>query len=292
MANELAKKINFDYAQIGSVNLHYATAGNGGQLVILLHGFPEFWYSWRHQLIDLSDNFTVVAPDMRGYNLSDKPKDIADYDIDKLVDDVSGLIRYFGHNKAFVVGHDWGAIVAWEVAIKHPELVEKLVTLQIPPTAVWKKNQTFKQLLSSWYMFFFQIPKLPEWLLSSGDYKPLADGLRKSTNDRSIFTDEVISEYKKAWSEQYALKSALNYYRANVIKRLLNKQESSKKSKVPTLFIYGEKDQVVLPETVQGVGEFIDNEYVEVRIPTAGHFVQQEAAEAVTDAIREFISSK
>ena len=120
MTEELQKKIIQDYAQIGSVKLHYATAGEGDRLVILLHGFPEFWYSWRRQLVDLSENYKIVAPDMRGYNLSDKPGKVSDYDMDKLVDDITGLIRYFGYKNAAVIGHDWGASVAWALAMKHP----------------------------------------------------------------------------------------------------------------------------------------------------------------------------
>ncbi|MGI8669905.1 MAG: alpha/beta fold hydrolase [Aridibacter sp.] len=284
----LQKKITFDYAQVGGVKLHYASAGDGDKLVLLLHGFPEFWYSWRNQLVDLSDEYTVVAPDMRGYNLSDKPENVSDYEIDKLVDDITGLIRHFKRKKAFVVGHDWGAGVAWATALKYPEYVKKLVALQVPPFAVWKKNQTFQQFLASWYMFFFQVPKLPEWLLSLNDYEILADGLRKSTAERGVFTDKEIAEYKKAWSEPDALRSAINYYRANIIKRMFGKQ-SNAKIKVPTLFIYGEQDHAILPETVKNVHGFIDAEYEEIRIPESGHWVQQEASEAVTDSIREFL---
>ena len=288
MSEELQKKINHDYAQIGGVKLHYATAGNGDKLILLLHGFPEFWYSWRHQIVELSDEFTVVAPDMRGYNQSDKPEGVSAYEMDKLVDDVAGLIRHFGREKAYVVGHDWGAGVSWALASKHPEMVEKLVAMQVPPPEVWKKNQSLKQLLSSWYMFFFQIPKIPEWLLSLNDYQGLADGLKKSTAEKGVFTDEIIAEYKKAWSEPGALTSALNYYRANIIKRMLSKQTDTEKIKVPTLFIFGEQDKAILKQTVEGVGDFIDAEYEEIRIPEAGHWVQQEAPDAVTSSIRDF----
>lgn len=290
MSEELQKKINHDFAQIGGVKLHYAIAGTGEKLILLLHGFPEFWYSWRHQLIDLSDEFTVVAPDLRGFNLSDKPENVSAYEMDNIVDDVAGLIRHFGREKAFIVGHDWGAGAAWAVASKHPEIIEKLVAMQVPPLSVWKKNLTLKQFLSSWYMFFFQIPKIPEWLLSLNDYQGLADGLRKSTAERDVFTGEVIAEYKKAWSEPRALTSALNYYRANVFKRMFGKDESADKIEVPTLFIFGDQDHAVLRETVEGIGDVIDAEYEEVRIPEAGHWVQQEAPEAVTNSIREFLS--
>ncbi|MDQ3748595.1 MAG: alpha/beta hydrolase [Acidobacteriota bacterium] len=282
--------IKFDYAQIGGVKLHYATAGNGEKLVILLHGFPEFWYSWRRQIIALSDEYTVVAPDMRGYNLSDKPANVSDYQIDKLVDDVTGLIRYLGREQAAIVGHDWGASVAWATAQKHPEYVWKLCALQVPPISVWKKNQTVKQFLASWYMFFFQIPRLPEWLLSRNDFAILAEGLKNSTAEQGVFSAEDIGEYKKAWSEPTALTSAINYYRANILKRLFSKQSTEEKIKVPTLFIYGEKDTAVLPESVQGIGEVIDAAYQEIRIPDAAHWVQQEAAEIVTDSLREFLA--
>lgn len=292
MGEELQKKINFDYAQIGGVRLHYATAGNGDRLVLLLHGFPEFWYSWRHQLIDLSDQYTVVAPDMRGYNLSDKPKNISDYEIENLVDDVTGLIRHFGREQAAVVGHDWGATVAWKIAEKHPEHLWKLACLQVPPAAVWKKNQTFRQLLKSWYMFFFQIPRLPEFLLSLNDYKALENGLKGSTAEGGVFTDQDIFEYKKAWSEPGALRSGLNYYRANILRRIFGKQPQTEKIKVPTLFIYGEKDTAVLPETVKGVGEMIEAEYEEIHIPEAAHWVQQEARETVTQVLRDFLAGE
>jgi pimeloyl-ACP methyl ester carboxylesterase len=282
--------IKFNYAQIGGVKLHYATAGDGEKLVVLLHGFPEFWYSWRRQIIALSDDYTVVAPDMRGYNLSDKPSHVSDYKMDKLVDDVIGLIRHFGRDKAAVVGHDWGAIIAWSIAQKHPEAVWKLCAMQVPPASVWRKNQTFKQLLASWYMFLFQIPVLPEWLLSRNDFALLTNGLKTSTVEKDVFTDAAIAEYKKSWREDRALSSGLNYYRANILQRLFGGESMDEKIKVPTLFIYGEKDSAVLPETVKGVGDAVDAPFSEIRIPDAGHWVQQEAAEIVTDSLREFLS--
>ena len=290
MSEELQKKINFDYAQIGGVNLHYATAGNGEKLVLLLHGFPEFWYSWRHQIVNLSDEYTVVAPDLRGYNLSDKPADVSDYTIEKLTDDVIGLTQYFGREKAAIVGHDWGAAIAWATALKYPESVWKLAAMQVPPAAVWKKNQTFEQFLASWYMFFFQIPKLPEWVLSLNDYKILADSLRNSTAAKDVFTDEAMREYKENWRKPEMLESALNYYRANILKRFFGKAKSDKKIKVPTLFIYGEKDTAILPETVVGVGEFVDAPFEEFKFPNAGHWIQQEEAETVTRILAEFLA--
>jgi len=284
-------KINFDYAQIGGVKLHYAKAGDGEKLVVLLHGFPEFWYSWRFQLEDLSDEYTIVAPDLRGYNWSDKPLHVSDYKIDKIVDDILGLIGHLGFEKAAIVGHDWGAGVAWAIAMHHPEYVWKLVCMQVPPLWIWQKNMSLKQFFASWYMLFFQIPQLPEWLLSRENFAPMANLMRQSATNKEIFTDEVLEKYKEAWREPLALSSGINYYRANVLDRLIKRQAPSKVS-MPTLFIYGEKDTAILPETVAGVKEAVDAQYQEVRIPESGHWVQQEAAEAVNDSLREFLAEK
>ncbi len=290
MKNE--NQITFDYAQIGGIKLHCAKAGEGEKLVVLLHGFPEFWYSWRHQLVALSDEYTVVAPDMRGFNLSDKPPKVEDYEIDKLVDDVTGLIQYFGRGQAAVVGHDWGASVAWATAQKYPEMLWKLAALQVPPVRVWRKNQTFKQFMASWYMFFFQIPRLPEWLLSRNDFEKLANSLKTTTAEKDVFGEEEIAEYKKSWHEPFALTAMLNYYRANVFKRLFGKSAGEEKIRVPALFVYGEKDHAVLPETVKNIGEFIDAPFEEFRIPSSGHWVQQEASDTVTEILREFLGER
>ncbi len=290
MKKDLDKKIKFGYAQIGGVKLHYATAGTGAKLVILLHDFPEFWYSWRHQIVALSDEYTVVAPDMRGFHLSDKPRRVSDYDINNLVDDVIGLIHHFGREKAAVIGHDWGALVAWELALNHPEYLWKVGAMQVPPVPIWKKNQSLKQFFASWYMFFFQIPFLPEFLFKLSDYKVLGDSMKKSTAEENIFTDTDISEYKKAWSEPFAMTAMLNYYRANFIQRFFSNYEDLPKIKVPTLFIYGEKDRAILPETVKGISEMIDGEYEEIRIPQAAHWVQQEAKTVVSETLREFLA--
>lgn len=292
-STNLEPVIKHDYAQIGGVRLHYATAGSGEKLVLLLHGFPECWYSWRNQVTALCDEYTVVAPDLRGYNLSSKPPRVEDYKIENLVDDVTGLIRHFGREKAAVVGHDWGAGVAWAVGLRHPEYVWKLAALQVPPLPVWKKNMTLKQFCASWYMFFFQIPYLPEWLMKQNNFRMLEDAFKNTTAVKGIINDTEIAIYKKALSEPGALTAAINYYRANFWKRFFSKDDpvqAKKKITVPTLFIYGEKDSAVLPSTVQGVKDFIDAPYTEVRIPHSAHWVQQEAATEVTAALRKFLS--
>ena len=286
----LDERITFGYAEVGQLKLHYAKAGNGERLVILLHGFPEFWYSWRHQLVALSDEYTVVAPDMRGYNLSEKPPNKTDYEIDHLVGDIVGLIKHFGREKAAVIGHDWGASIAWALAMKEPEVLWKLGALQVPPIPIWKRNQTAKQFLASWYMFFFQLPGVPEFVFERNDYALMAKSLSESTAEPDVFSDDEIAEYKKAWSQSGATTAMLNYYRANIMKRLFGTNEMPLKINVPTLFIYGEKDKAVLPETVMGVGDMIDGPYTEHRIPNSGHWVQQEAQREVTQVLRSFLS--
>ena len=278
----------FDYAQIGGVKLHYAKAGEGENLVLFLHGFPEFWYSWRYQLAALSDEYTVVAPDLRGYNWSDKPPRVEDYKIDNLVDDVLGLIRYFGNEKTAIVAHDCGAGIAWEIAEKYPESIWKLACMQVPPISVWKKNQTLRQTLASWYMIFYQIPYLPEWILSRNNFALAEILCRNAAADYNFFSAENMKEYKRSWREPGALTSMINFYRANVFD-IFFKSQGDAKIKVPTLFIYGEKDTAVLPATVKNVADVIDAPFSEIRIPDSGHWVQQEAAEIVTDSLREFL---
>ncbi|MDH3495100.1 MAG: alpha/beta hydrolase [Acidobacteriota bacterium] len=290
MTNPHDEGPDFGYAELGRIRLHYAKSGSGKELVLLLHGFPEFWYSWRHQLADLADEYTVVAPDMRGYNLSEKPPDVASYKIDELIEDIAALIKYFGHEQAAIVGHDWGAGVAWAIAQKKPEILSKLACLQVPPPSVWRKNQTFRQFAASWYMFFFQIPFLPEMLLKSGDFAKLANGLKTTTAREGVFTNEDIEKYREAWARSGALTGGLNYYRANIMKRMFGKAPVPKKIEVPTLFIYGEQDRAVLPQTVEGVGDMVGAEFTELRIPEAAHWVQLEAREKVTTALKEFLT--
>lgn len=290
--------VRHDYAQVGELRLHYAECGaENDQLVILLHGFPEFWYSWRHQLPVLGAHYHVVAPDMRGYNLSDKPPRVSDYQIENLVGDVSGLIKYFGKSQAAIVAHDWGAGVAWAIAQKHPEVVERLAALQVPLPAAWRENMTFAQLRRSWYMFFFQLPRVPEWWASANDFARVDEMYRTTAVRPGAFSDEDIKAYKEAMRQPGALTSALNYYRANVFRSLFRggvetPSQSDGRIRVPTLFIYGEQDMAVIPSTVKDLGRFIDAPYREVRIPDSGHWVQNEAVAEVNAALLEFLSEK
>ncbi len=301
MSNELINldsSIRHGYAQVGGVRLHYAQCGEGERLVLLLHGFPEFWYSWRHQLRALRDRYTVVAPDLRGYHLSDKPERVSDYKMPLLVDDVTALIRHFGARQSAVVGHDWGAAIAWAVAQRHPEYVWKLAALQVPPMSVWRANMTLKQAWRSWYMLFFQIPRLPEWFISANNFASLERAFKNTVARPGSISETDISMYKNALRVPGALTASINYYRANVFNLFMRRRKTEGgeelrdgRIRVPTLFIYGERDHAVVPETVRGVDRVIDAPYREVRIKTSGHWVQQEAHAEVSAALGSFLDN-
>lgn len=290
--------ITHDYATVNGVKLHYAEAGRG-ELVLLLHGFPEFWYSWRHQIEALSPHLHVVAPDMRGYNLSDKPERPEDYRIEVMVEDVIGLLDHFGAKQAAIVGHDWGASVAWALAQKYPQRISKVAALQVPPAPVWRANMTVKQFLRSWYMLFFQIPTLPESLISKNDFEGIRKVFKETVGRKDSFSDADIEKYVEALRQPGAAKAGIDYYRGN-IRRLvarMNKRGAKKslvhgRIRVPTLFIYGEKDHAVVPATVNNVRGFIDAPYFELRIPDAGHWVQNEAPKEVNAALLKFLTSE
>jgi pimeloyl-ACP methyl ester carboxylesterase len=287
----LDSSVRHGYAQVGDVRLHYAEAGEGDRLVVLLHGFPECWYSWRHQLKALGERFRVVAPDMRGYNLSDKPPRVEDYRVGRLVDDVTGLIRHLGAREAAVVGHDWGAAVAWAVAQHYPDYVSKLAALQVPPAAVWRKNLSLRQLLRSWYMFFFQLPAIPEWWIRRKDFAGLERMFRKTARP-GTFEDRDIEVLKSAMKEPGALTAAINYYRANLgsfLARRSGEYTKQERVRVPTLFIYGERDFAIVPETVEGVASYVNAPYTEVRLAKSNHWVQQEYPDEVNAALSSFL---
>jgi pimeloyl-ACP methyl ester carboxylesterase len=283
------------YADVNGIRLHYAETGAANKkLVLLLHGFPEFWYSWRNQLSVLGERFHTIAPDMRGYNLSDKPARVEDYAIDVLVNDAIGLIDHFGADKAAIVGHDWGAGVAWAIAQQRPDRVSELAVMQVPPARAWRANLTMRQLLRSWYMFFFQLPRIPEWVISRNNFEGIERTFRERVFTPGAFTDEDIELYKEAMRHPGALTAAVNYYRANVGRLLFRgpgKRENKSIGRVPmpTLFIFGEQDFAIIPDTVRRVENFVSGPYRELRLPQIGHWVQNEAAAEVNKALIDFL---
>jgi epoxide hydrolase 4 len=275
-------------AVVNGIRLHYVEAGEG-PLVVLLHGFPEFWYSWRHQIPALAGaGFRVIAPDMRGYNLSDKPKGTDAYRVELLVDDVAGLIRHFGEERATVVGHDWGGLVAWYAAILRPEAVERLVVINAPHPAAYRRELTRStQALRSWYAGFFQLPVLPETAISAGNFAAIGYVLRSEPVRKGAFSDEDIRLYKEAMARPGALSSAINYYRAAVRDQRDLFALSERPIDAPTLLIWGEKDPYLVSSLAEDLEEWVPRIRVE-RLP-ASHWVPVDAAEAVNRLLLDFL---
>lgn len=280
------------FVDVDGVRLHCVVQGEG-RLVVLLHGFPEFWYSWRRQIPVLARHFRVVAPDMRGYNLSDKPSGVESYRVNLLVEDIVGLIESFGEERALIVGHDWGGVVAWALAITRPEFVERLVVMSAPHPTVWqeKAKASVKQLQRSWYIFFFQLADVPERFLSRNNYKFLRETLRSTTVNANTFSEEDLEEYVKAWSQPGALTAMINYYRANIRPEVFMEDVKLDlpKVKAPTLVMWGEEDFALTREVSEGAEEYVDAPYT-IRYLPCGHWLQNEMPETVNKQLLEFLT--
>lgn len=269
------------------IHLHYVSEGEG-PLLLFLHGFPEFWYSWRHQLPEFGQDHKAVALDLRGYNDSDKPADPAAYRMDALIEDVARVIQGLGYDRCVLVGHDWGGAIAWNFAYAHPKLVEKLVILNLPHPAKFAQGlQTPQQLLRSWYVFFFQIPLLPEFLIQLGDYKLLEQAFVAMAVRKDTFSQEDLDAYRKAMAKPGALTAAINYYRNALHQRIFNRTWSV--LEVPTLMIWGESDMALGKELTYGTEQYVRDFRIRY-IPHCSHWVQQEQPQLVNQYIREFLA--
>jgi pimeloyl-ACP methyl ester carboxylesterase len=231
--------------------------------------------------------FHVVAPDMRGYDLSDKPQSWRAYDAGLLADDIAGLIRSFGEKDAYVVGHDWGAAVAYTVAMSHPEVVRRLAILNVPHTARMLEGfRTLKQLRKSWYMFFFQIPKLPEYLIGRENFSFAKRSLRSDSKD--AFSDEDLERYVEAWAQPGALTGMINYYRAALRRSPRKALAQMRPIEAPTMVIWGMLDRHLGSELAEPAPEWVPNVRME-RIPEATHWVQHDAPERVNELLIDFM---
>jgi pimeloyl-ACP methyl ester carboxylesterase len=267
------------------VRLHYVTLGEG-PLVVLLHGFPEFWYAWRRQIKALADaGFRVVAPDQRGYNLSDKPEAVAAYGVARLVEDIAALIRACGEEKAFVVGHDWGAGVTWSFAMRHPEMCRKVVVLNGPhPARLLHEFRTSPiQLIRSWYMFFFQIPALPEAVGALDNYAFLLKPMREEPTNPRAFSPSDLKKYAEAYSQKGALTAMINWYRA----MLRGKAVRVVKTDVEALVLWGEDDRHLDKDLAKPEPDLVPNGRV-VYIPGATHWLQHDAPARVNEEVIAF----
>lgn len=276
-------------AELNGVRLHWVEAG-AGPVVLLLHGFPDFWLSWRHQIPALAAaGFRAVAPDMRGYNLSGKPRGVAAYHVEELATDVAALASHLGASRVSVVGHDWGGAVAWSLPRYYPELVERLVVLNSPhPAAFRRELGTLSQLRRSWYVFFFQLPWLPEALLRANRAGFVKRVLRDDPVRPGAFTPEEIERHRQAILVPGALTAALNYYRAAFRPRTARLGVRSRRVGCPTLVVWGQRDRYLGPGLLEGLDRWVEDLAVE-RVPEASHWVHADAPDRVNQLLLSFL---
>ncbi len=277
------------FIKVGDIQLHVVMAGpEDGEPIILLHGFPEFWYGWKNQIPFLAEQgYRVIVPDQRGYNLSDKPHGIHHYQLDILAQDIVNLAKALNYDKINLVGHDWGAAVAWWIATIFPDKLKKLVILNVPyPTILAKQVSAgnFAQLLKSWYIGFFQIPFLPETLASLSDYAMMVKAIQDTANPGS-FSAEDMDAYRRAWSQQSALTSMINWYRAIARYPI----ENDSRIVVPTLMLWGEQDRFLGTELAEPSIKLCDEGEL-IFYPGATHWIQHDKADLVNEDIHRFIS--
>jgi len=283
------------YADVNDIRLHYVTVGKG-KLIMFLHGFPEFWYEWKKQLAEFGRDYQAVAPDMRGYNLSSKPTDVAQYRIKHLIEDVRALAERLGHKKFILVAHDWGGGVAWPFAIRHPEYLEKLLIINAPHpvTFVRELRDNPAQQKASQYILLHRTPKAEE-ILSRNNYALLASNLLEDGLKQSYFTEEDKKAYIEAWSQPGALTGGLNYYRATHLGSFTGESDDILSAdpslfivKVPTLVVWGEKDKYLLTGNLESLEKYVPDLTIK-RIPDGSHWVIHEKPGLVNSYIREFI---
>ncbi len=289
----MAVEIRHESVDAGGVKLHCAVAGEAGRpLMLFLHGFPEFWAAWRKPMTHFAARgWLCVAPDLRGYNLSDKPEGVEPYRAKHLISDVLAIAANYAKGKFVLVAHDWGGAVAWGVAIGHPARLERLVMINSPhPYLFWRelcKNPA--QQKASEYMNVFRLPKA-ERVLSENGYARLLSGF---THLGAAWRDELVA----AWSQPGALTGGLNFYRASPMypptagdpgaKKLQLKPEDFM-VRVPTLVLWGERDTALLPGLLDGLGECVPDMKV-VRAPDASHWIVHEKPDLVCGEIEKFV---
>lgn len=287
----------FEHRMIDANGLKlHVVVGGGGPLVLLLHGWPECWATWRHVLQPLkAAGFTVAAPDLRGFNLSEKPSDVADYTMDKVIEDHAALIRALGFQKAHVIGHDWGGASAWHLAQKRDDVLDKLVIVNTPHPALFLKRlrKSPSQLKASYYMFVFQVPVVAEKLLERNGFQVLENVMKYQPKKKGAYDEEDIRVYKEALGQPGATTSTLNWYRAS-FRQSFKKLDGTGLKRVierPTLVLWGLDDEAVPPGNLDGM-ETVAKEIRIVRIPDCSHWVQHDKPEVIVDeAVRFFRSS-
>ena len=282
-----------EFVNVNGIRMHYVTTGKGS-LIVFLHGFPEFWYSWRHQIPFFSKRFKVAVPDMRGFGETERPTEIDQYRIEKLVKDIVELVHSLGQEKATIVGHDWGGIVAWSIGMMAPGVIENLIIMDAPHPAVFQRNafRNYMQMQKSWYMFFFLLQNVPERILSRNNFELLKYVVEISTKRKKMFTQRDIERYTSSWSKEGGITGGINYYRSNLNAEFWGNLDESipfPKIKSHTLQIWAEEDLFLGKELTEGTSEFVDALFSLKIIPKCGHWIQQEAPEEVNQIIEEFL---
>ena len=267
------------------LRLHLVSSGpEDGAPCLLLHGFPEFWYGWRHQIGPLADaGYRVIVPDQRGYAKSDKPRGVGAYRLDRLADDLVALLDLLDVSRAHVVGHDWGAAVAWYLAARNPERIHRLAILNVPHPVVMRRHllSNPRQIRRSWYIFFFQLPWLPELWIRRRGFRNFKRLLRR-TSRPGTFSDADLEHYVAAASRPRALTGMINWYRAALLRP--PPRPRSWKIDPPTKIVWGRRDVALGEEMVAPSAELCHR--VEVHfLDGAGHFVQHEEPARVTSLL-------
>jgi pimeloyl-ACP methyl ester carboxylesterase len=287
------------YADTDEARLHYVTRG-GGKPILFMHGFPQFWFLWRRQLEDLGSDHAVYAPDLRGFNLSDKPEEVEAYRMRHLLSDLSGLAEDLGIAPFTLVGHDWGGIVAWAFALKHPELLERFVIIDSPPPFTWNRDLRESPRQREAVNYMLELSKEspgPEEMLAANGFAMMDQIMRRIGGAGAELTDQERAAYHEAWSQPGALRGGLNYYRAarmgeqvaaGGVPEEYMARINSQRVEVPTLVIWGEKDAVLLPTLTRGLDEWVPDLRVEI-VKGAGHWAPYERPEEVNRLIREFV---
>jgi len=278
------------YVETNGIKLHVVETGpKEGPVIFFLHGFPEFWYAWRRQMDFFAPRgYRVIVPDQRGYNLSDKPPGVTPYRVDELAKDIVGLMDYYGQEKIFLVGHDWGGAVSWWVALKYPERLKKLVIMNCSHPLVFRKHLLGnpKQMQKSWYVFYFQLPGVVDKFASDGNYEWPVQVLVE-TSRPGTFSGEDLEKYREAFRQPGAFTSMVNWYRAAF--QAKSEPPADFRVKVPTLILWGLDDVAFVPEQADESVAFCERGRLE-KFPDCSHWIEHEKAEVINPMILNFFA--
>lgn len=272
-------------ARAGDLRVHRVELGSGSP-VLLLHGFPDLWRGWRRQMPALAAaGFRAIAIDLRGYGETERPRGVRAYAMDRLLGDVLGVLDGIGAERAHVAGHDWGGVIAWYLAMHHPERVDRLIVANAPHPAAFRRELPRGQLLRSWYALFFQLPGLSEWALRRRHFRVLERIYRESPERPGAFSEEDIRAYLAAAAGPGALTAMLSYYRAAVRTRA----PALRVIQRPTLLLWGDRDRALSPRLTGGLERWVPRLTVE-HLPEAGHWVLADEPGRVSQAMVEFLT--